>query len=85
VRVHLQNQSANRAVTGLFRQTSGRHDVENRLRQPGKVIPNAPAEMAVQLSGYQVFESCGFVLPQSATPVVERQINRPGPRIRWCF
>jgi hypothetical protein len=83
--VHLENQSANRAVTGLFRQTSGGHDVENRLRQTGKIIPNPPAEVPVELPGYQVFESCGLVLLQSATPVVERRINRPGPRMRWRF
>ena len=61
------------------------HTLENRLRQTGKVIPNSPAEMSVELAGYQVFESCGLVLLQAATPVVKRRINRPGPRIRWRF
>lgn len=45
--VHLENQCTNRAITGLFRQTSGGHDVENRLRQTRQIMPNPPAEMSV--------------------------------------
>ena len=83
--MHLQNQRANSAITGLFRQAGGGHNVENRSCQAGKVIPNSPAEMSVELPGCQVFESCCLVLVEAAASIIERRINRPGPRMRWRF
>ena len=80
--VHLKNQSANRAVTGLLGHASGGHDVENGLRQTCELILNPPAEVSVKLAGYQVFESGGLVLLESATLVVDRRIHRPGPPIQ---
>jgi hypothetical protein len=45
--VHLENQSAHRATTGLFRRTGCGDHIEDRLRQARQIAPNPTKKMPI--------------------------------------